>query len=187
MSADPDSLWKPHQREHVPQIHALSPAALNNSGTLKQCRKTAREKSTLASVETGSKPSCTRCPCPVFPEKSSYQAGLSSIVPNIPVFLWTVLFPRSEERSVPLWWWICSYWEQKLNQQVKETAFIGFVWNVTTSFMICLTSIWTELEMRTADILYLPVHKNVVHKSWSWTLKLKKYNACRCCDAQKLK
>lgn len=131
--------------------------------------------------------SCTRCPCPVFPEKSSYQAGLSSIVPNIPVFLWTVLFPRSEERSVPLWWWICSYWEQKLNQQVKETAFIGFVWNVTTSFMICLTSIQTELETRTADILYLPVHKNVVHKSWSWTLKLKKYNACRCCDAQKLK
>lgn len=32
VSADPDSLWKPHQWEYVQQIYNLSPAALNTTG-----------------------------------------------------------------------------------------------------------------------------------------------------------
>lgn len=39
VSADPDSLWKPHQWEHVQQIYNLSPAPLNTTGILNAHKK----------------------------------------------------------------------------------------------------------------------------------------------------
>ena len=47
VSADPDSLWKPHQREHVQQILALSPAALHATGKYIQKHKQTNKNSKI--------------------------------------------------------------------------------------------------------------------------------------------